>query len=307
METPNKDEEEDEFSALIQEYEKAVSNGDVEEQEAIMLKIFQHLGEERDEPSPWLQALTEANRCEAAFDWTGAEEAFKRAVEVSADQPARRSKALSHLSAFYDLLGLDVLSLEAEQAANEVGRQSRVPMLHHSALMSDAKSHLKSKDLERAFLALTEASAGIEEGRMHDLPRARVLILRAECHLAQGAFDKAEADLALVWNWLEPHSEAFFAAGWQSALASYWATTARLREQRGDLSGAVWAWREVVERRRIIAQCPQLEGPYKYNSLAIALQRLAKSLRQLEDDEATGVFEESSSIRRAIGLGTLKE
>jgi tetratricopeptide (TPR) repeat protein len=305
--TPKKNGEEDEFIAIIQEYTEAVNGRNIEEQEAVMLKVFQHLSDNQDdEPDPWLQALAEAHRCEAAFDWPRAEEAFKRAVEVSADQPALRSKALSHLSAFYDLIGLDVLSDEAQEESNQVARRSEMPVLHHVALMSEARIHLKAKNLDSAFAALAEASAGLQKGPRHDLQRAHTAILRAQCHLEDGAFDKAEADLSSVRGELETHSEAFLLAGWQSALASYWATTARLREQRGDLPGGVCAWREVVERRQIIASCPQLEGPYKYNWLARSLQCLGKALRQVEDDEATEMFEESSSIRRAIGLPALE-
>jgi hypothetical protein len=298
----------DESGTLFEAYADAVNQGDVEEQESATLKIWQHLAERKDdEPSPWLQAMGDAHQCEAAFDWVGAEEAYKRAIQATADQPTIQSGAYSQLSALYNLVNLDSLALEAAQSATQVARRDTIPSLLSLRLQAEAKFYLKAKDFQRTRTTLNEALAVIDEGPIHNLERAYALILHADCSTEEGDLTKAEADLASAWKLLEPHSQTFFAAGWQSGLAAWWATVARLRTQQNDGSAAVTAWREAVARRRIIAQLPQLEGPYKHNSLSVALLDLGRSLRQAGDRLAAESFQESCSIRRFIGLPPLQE
>lgn len=312
METPNTPEEEDkdldEAAVLFEAYADAVNKEDVEEQEAATLKILQHMAEMKDdESSPWLQAMGEAHQCEAAFDWAGAEEAYKRAIQATADQPGLQSSAYGQLSALYNLLDLDALALEAAETATRVARQDIIPSIFSFRLQAEAHLHLKAQDFGRTWTTINETFAMLEDGPMSNLARGHTLVLRADCFIQEGHLSKAEADLTVAWKLLEPHSQTFFAAGWQSGLAMWWAATARLRAQHNDLSAAVSAWREVVARRRIIAQLPQLEGPYKHNSLAVALRNLGRALRQVGDNLAAQSFKESRSIRRAIGLPALEE
>ena len=92
-------------------------------------------------------------------------------------------------------------------------------------------------------------------------------------------------------------------AGVQSGLASWWEVTARIRTLQEDYLGAAAAYGIAVNFRRIVSQAPQLEGPYKFNSLAIALHRHALALLAANDVAgATQAFKESRSIRERIGL-----
>jgi len=74
-----------------------------------------------------------------------------------------------------------------------------------------------------------------------------------------------------------------------------------------DGAGAVPAMREAVARRYIVSQLPQLEGPYRHNSLAVALRDLGRHQRAADDALADHAFRESASIRKSIGLPALEE
>lgn len=298
----------DKLGALFQGYADAVKNEDVKGQEAASLEILQYFAETQDEePCPWLEAMGQAHDCEAKFDWKGAEAAYQCAIQSASESHGQQSIAYERLSAFYQLLDSEAAALEAAQAATNAARREKISLLLWQRLQAEAGIYLGAKDFTRAWTALNEAFALIEEGPMHNLVRARALVLRADCYTQEDILSEAEADLASSWKLLQPHAETMFAAGWQSGLANWWATTARLRTRQNDFLAAVAAWHEAAARRRIISQLPQLEGPYHHNSLAVALRDLGRSLRQVEDESAAGAFEESRSIRRAIGLPPLEE
>ncbi len=310
MKTPDTPENEDESEGenLFQDFAAGVNDEDIEAQEEAMLKVWQHIAEKQnDEPSPWLKAMGEAHQCEAAFDWTGAEEAYKRAIDATKDQPMLHGKAQAQLASLYNLMELDVLALEATQAATRAVKEGNISSLTSFQLQSEARFYLKAKDFARAWTFINEAFRFVEDGPLHHLERTYALILRAECYIQQGDLQKAEPDLEGAWKLLEPHAETFFAAGWQGGLAQWWATKAQLHAQRQQWLEAVTCKRESVERRRIISQLPQLEGPYKHNGLAKALNDLGKALHQIEDDSASQCFAESRSIRHSIGLPPFDE
>src|SRR5579859_5738895 len=83
---------------LFKDYFDAEKRRDVKAQAAAMEKIWRHVAETQyDKLSPWLVAVGRANDCEAAFDWAGAEAAYRHAVHVAADTPGLQSSAYNHL------------------------------------------------------------------------------------------------------------------------------------------------------------------------------------------------------------------
>ncbi len=305
---PQEDLDPEDESALFQAYEDAVNQGDVAAVDAAILQVWQHLAEAQDdEPSPWLQAMEEAHRCEAAFNWRGAEEAYKSAVLSSPDQPMLGSKAHSQLGALYGLLDQDDLVLEAAQAATELAQREGISFLISFALQAEARLLLHAKNFSAAWEKMEEAWQNIEAGPMHDLPRAYWLILRGHYFVAVGEPHIADAPLDAAWKLLEPWGELFFAGGWQGALANWWTATARVRAARGDNKGAALAWREALERRRVVSHLPQLEGPYKHNALAVALWDFSRFQEEIGDPLASESLAESRSIRQNIGLPPLAE
>ncbi len=294
------------LEAHLQAFADAVQNEDVEAENAAIMDFWQKLAETDREPSPWLQAMTEAHQCEAAFDWKGAENAYLRATTAE-DNTNLQSKAYDSLASLYYLLGRDDPALEATRQANRLALIDPLNVLVVSAFVSEAGCCLRAGDITQAEQALNEAFARLAKGPMDHLLRVYVLVQRANYSIKSQDLGAAQSDLAAAWPLLEPHAEFFFAAGWQGAFAFWWATTASLKEGEGNAWKAMKARKEVVARRRIIAQLPQLEGPYKHNNLAVALRDFGKSLRSVDNDLAADVFKESHMIRRSIGLAPLDE
>src|SRR2546429_5448182 len=106
--------------AIFEELGKAFQTGNVSEAEAATRAIWQHLAENQPaEPSPWLEAMGEAHRCEAIFDWPAAEQAYTRAVNAAADQPGLQSSAYRGLSQFHQLLSRQELAASTAPPATE--------------------------------------------------------------------------------------------------------------------------------------------------------------------------------------------
>jgi len=310
MTMPNTPEGEDKDMSLakasFEEFANAIKTGNVAEAEAATQKIWQHVAETLDaEPSPWLEAMQDAHRCAAAFDWPAAEEAYTRAVRAGADQPGLECGAYRELSQFHRLFDREALALQTAHLATEAARRENIPSMLAMTLQVEAALHLHANDYTAAWKLIAEAFAALEEGPMHNLERALALLVRGAYLIEHERFPEAEADLTSARGLMEPWSEAHYAGGWQGAFASWWSATARLRSKRGDKPGAAAAWREVVARRRINAELPQLEGPYKHNSLAIALRDLGRALQDLDAPLAEEAFAESRSLRRGIGLPPL--
>lgn len=297
----------DDPANLFKDYFDAEKRQDVKAQEAAAGKIWQYLAETRDdEPSPWLAAMERAHDCEAAFDWAGAESAYRHAIHVSADKPGLQSSAHNHLRMLFLLLGKEDLALDAARAATETARLTKMAPVLSAALVTEAYLHLQRNDLPQARALLSEALDLTEKESVANVVRANALTLRAECFFCEGKLPEMEADLAAAWQLLEAHREATFAGGWQFGLAIWWSLTARSRHGQGRLEAAADAWREAVARRRIVAELPQIEGPYKRNALAMALRELGKCLEELADASAEECFAESDAIRRAIGVPVLE-
>jgi hypothetical protein len=261
-----------------------------------------------DEPGPWGGALNQAHQCEANHDWRGAEAAYLRAANAVTGQPMLLAYTYDGLAALYDLLERHDEARAAARSASEAARTGSAPPLASLAILGEASLHLKARDLDSAHRMIDEALALVGGEDLADLQRAQALVLRAACFLAAERVPEARLALAESWNLLAPHANVSGLAGRQNALAKWWAASAHSRTAEGDLPGAVQAWREAVSRRRLVALAPQVEGPYTWNSLAIALCDLGMALRAVGDEVGAGeALQESRSIRAAIGVPPLDE
>jgi tetratricopeptide (TPR) repeat protein len=292
---------------VLRAYAEAANSKDVKAQEAAMLQVMEFMAQVETEPSPWLIAMTQANECEAAFDWIGAEAAYRRAITAE-DKPMLAARGHAKLSSLFHLLGRKELAKAAALAATEAARLEPMAPVMWQHLLKGARYHMQDKDYERASLALDEAFSFIEEKPGDNLMWAHTLITRADLNFQQGKdADSIENDMARAWEILEPYDETYFTAGWQSGLSSWWGLTARLRESKDDWHGVVLARQEEVYRERIIESLPQLSGPYARNALAVSLRDLARALRESGEEGAEEAFAESCELRRSIGLEALPE
>jgi tetratricopeptide (TPR) repeat protein len=268
------------------------------------LTRWQQAAAQHHEPSPWIQAIVKARRCETVFDWAGAEAAYQQGTALAADQPMKRYGAYRQLSAFYRLHDRYELALEAAQRATAAPRRVNSPTTVVIALHVEATICSHRGDEVTAWDAVKEAFEiiGIGQGST----RASLLTMRARCFLEQGGYTAALADLQDAWKLAAPQADDFDAIGWQSEIAAWCATSARLWAKQGDAVGAVAAWQGAVARRRLIAGRSAPTDPYPHNELAIALRHLGRALREIGVPAAAASFAESRTIRRAIGLPPLE-
>jgi hypothetical protein len=201
-------------NASFEDYANAVKTGNVAEAEAATQKIWQHLAETQgEEPSPWLETMQDAHRCEAAFDWPAAEEAYTRAVRAAADQPGLQCGAYRELSRFHRLFDREALALQTAHLATEAARRQNIPSMIAVALQVESALHLNARDYPAAWKLIAETFASLEEGPMHNLPRALAFLVRGEYLIEHERFPEAEADLTSAWGLMEPWSEAQPGAG----------------------------------------------------------------------------------------------
>lgn len=306
-EPPKGDGAEDKFVQLLQEHEQATAEGRHQDANILSMRIMAFAASHAPaEPSSASLARDEAQRCEAAADWKGAEVAYRQALTLAEQEGDHSSQFRTHydLGELYSLLGQDELAFQEAQQATRSARRTEMTPLILRALEVQGSKALRLKNGTAAWEAIREAFQILDaQDSSNNLQRARALVFRAQCQVARDELASAEADLKAAWKILQPQFGAFHAAGVHSGLAHWWITTARLRRRRNDLPGAVRAWREAVDRRRHIATLPQLSGPHMAAFLSAELYELSLALSEAgEVAEAEAALAESQSLRSAIGL-----
>ncbi|RYI33900.1 MAG: hypothetical protein EON48_02435 [Acetobacteraceae bacterium] len=216
-------------------------NEDEELSEEEMAEMLQAIEDAANAPpSPWLIAMGEAHECEAAFDWSGAEAAYRRAIAAEADRPSIQAKTYQDLAKLFSLIGLDEQDFEATKTATQLARQGNMPIMLPLHLRDEAVCYLDAGDLDRAEALLEEARGDTRLKVSH----AYVLGTIARCRIARGDLEAAQLALDEIWQIIEPHSEFEIAAGWQGNFAAWWGLTAKMRAQRHDWPGAIAAQQE---------------------------------------------------------------
>jgi hypothetical protein len=298
------------FVQLLQGYEEAVRAGRFSEADAIAGNVLALAVQQAiEEPSPELLLQMEAQRCEAAADWQGAEVAYQKVLDraVTTGEVASQYKAFSDLSKLYQLVGNDAAALEQARSGTEAARRADMPILLAMALEQQAGCALRLTLMSEALSALDEALQPMGNERMYDVLRGRCLVLRAECGLRLGDAQSADRDLEAARQQLEAQSAMEWAAGVHSAVARWWSVKARLQAGQGDRIEAARAWAKAVAGRRHVAELPQAMGPYTQNALAEALWAHGHALVSAGClREAQEPLTESRAIRERIGLPHLQ-
>ena len=302
-------EDEPEWVQSFHDSQAAAESGDIKEAEALSLQTFVHIMEEaaKKPPAPHLSELKLAHECEANADWEGAEVAFKRAVALEIELHGYAVQTLKSLARFYHFRNREREALETVHAATEAARQmGRDGIFLATALQTEISYLFGAGENEKARPLLDEALQIVEndpycKSLLHHFRFYEV----SEC-VHSGNLDGAEALLNEMWPQVEQWQQAMFMMGHQSALASWWQLRALCCQKRGQVSEEIEALRRVVHFQHIIAQAPQLEGPYKFNALAGALHKLGAALQQNGDALALQVLAESASLRRDMGLEPLQ-
>ena len=229
--------------------------------------------------------------------------AHQRAVELALGTAHNEYKAYSDYAALLRLLDRDEEALAESTAALEAAKRTGMDIIVHMASVTLAGTLLGRGDIEGAAAVAEEAIRTSAAGTRGDAQRARGMVLRALCAVRRGDSAAARADLDAAWPLLAPLANSTLLVGPVSALASWWAVASRVNAAQGDLSVATEAMGESVRLRRVVAQAPQVQGPYTQNSLAGSLARYAVALLAAGDPAAAeSAYDESTAIRASLGL-----
>jgi tetratricopeptide (TPR) repeat protein len=300
----------DEFVQLVQRFQDAVQAGRVDEADALSLNLMglaaQHA---MAHPTPEMEIQAEAQRCEAAADWQGAENAYRKLLDRadSSGEAMQRYNGLSALCGLNQLLGRSAVALEKAETATAAARATELTTLLAMALEQQARCALRLGRVSEAAAALDEALRSMGQEKMYDVQRGRCLVHRAECALGSDDLGGADASLEAAHRCLEPQSRMEWAAGVHAGVARWWAVKARLLSAQGDVSGAANAWAKAVAGRRHVAELPHAGGVYTQNALAEALAEQGRFLLTTgRAPEAEEALAETRSIRERLGLPPTK-
>ena len=319
------------FEQKIMAYSKAASAGQHDAAQAAALEALAMAAEEAERnPTPDLLLGMEADQCEEAGDWDGAEAARRKVLALHESGLAQFDAAAKACAAdstavqpdddrwrFFGLIAkanVDLSGLQKRRgkldeawssalAATAAARRANCWPLLHLALQNQATLALEREDSASALAAASEDVQQIEPGALSNSMRLRALVMRARCLTVTGDLTAAEQDLAASWPLIKPISHNPFAAGAHSAIAGWWEATAKLRTRKQDVSGAVTAWKQAVEKRREVARLPHVNRSSALTALATALQGCGEAFRQAGDaDAARAALAEPETIRRDLGL-----
>ena len=109
---------------------------------------------------------------------------------------------------------------------------------------------------------------------MFDHSRARALTRRAECLLAKGEQDKAEADLKQAWPDLESKS-GLFGVGVMATFARWWEVRAQAHLGRKETAEAREALTKAIAFRKQIMDMSEGPNPHAAAALLRAQDKLS--------------------------------
>ncbi len=264
------------FEETIKAYANAVEAGDDDvAAQAAMAALAQAGMEAMTNPTPDILLLQEAERCEQAQDWAGAETAYRKvlALREATENPRLAVKPHLDLSRLFRLRGRSDEAWSHACTASEIGRRADMSTLLAMALDNEAACALDRLNVQRAFAAASEAVACMEPGRIFNLMRARALTRRAECFLARNDSEPAEQDLKQSWDLLQTRKQ--FGIGSVVALAHWWEVKAQLHIAKHNATEASRALTEAVKfRKQILESCESL-NPYAAAALLRVEDKLA--------------------------------
>jgi len=242
-----------EFQHAIEAYAEAVNASDTGgADEAAMKALMLATEEAMKHPTPSLQLAAEADACETAGDWPGAEAAYHRvlAIQESTGDFGLIAKPQLDLSNLFCLLGRLEDAWRYACAATASARRGGLSPLVAMTLRNQALCALQRNDVASALRAAEEAVGVIEPGRLTNSSRATALATRARCLVASGDLERAETDLKSAWDILSKGLPLSFAAGPVAALARWHEAQAELHVRKEAFPEAAAGLSQAIEYRR---------------------------------------------------------
>ena len=149
---------------------------------------------------------SEAQCCESAGDWPGAEAAHRKALETALASGSLfdRSDAYANLCAFQTLMDCGDEAMESARAAVDVSRPVDFDAKRSMKLRHLAETALLFGHVSDAKAAIDEALSLLRAEKMWDGMRGQCLAVNAGCAQRAGDETAAERDLEAAWEYLEP-------------------------------------------------------------------------------------------------------
>ena len=262
----------------------------------MQLAMFRSMNEEPTQDLIWKQM---AGECEERGNWAGAEEALKNALALDQEREKREFAMKTHLdlASLYELLGRREEQMAQIEVAVEITRNSEITVLRTMALEAKAKALLANGDPVAAKVVARDAVDGTPDDKLHELMKARVLVLLARCEALLGDLDSAERALNQALGLTRVYSDNKFMGGVQSFYAGAAEARAVIHNARGEKKEAAAAFGEAVSRLRAIGGQLHLQGPRSSYRLARALKAYATYLEWADRPaEAAEARKESEEI-----------
>ncbi len=299
--------DEDLFLRAVERSQELIESGrcsDAEEALEEVLAFAMNLAEQ-DESPDW-QLVVEASDHEAALNYVGVEAAhLKRlSLPMGDEDPMRAARAHRDLASLYVVLNRHDEAIRHAQQVTSAARKFDFPLVTATALRFEGDKYLlagRVSDAERCFgeaLGVLDA-----DDPAYRQVRAALLTLLANCAVHSGQCDSATEYLETADVLLRPLQPMLSAAGVQSDLANWWATTARLRLLLGQNDEAVVAWQEAILLARHVAELPQCKGLDTQLNVATMLHHYGQSMKKTgQDNAAQEALAESRQIVGDLGL-----
>ncbi len=269
-----------------------------------MEEVFESVAKlaEQDESPDW-QLIVEAGEHEEALNYDGMEAAhLKRLALPKGDESTWR--AHHQLASLYVILNRHDEAIRHAQQATSAARTYDCPFVTAAALRSEGATSLRVgrvSDAERCFVEAIGV-LDVDDPAYRQL-RAALSTLLANCAVHRGELDSATAYLEAADALLRPLQPMLSAAGVQSDLADWWATTARLRLLLGKKDDAVVAWQKAILLARHVAELPQCQGLYTQLNVAAMLHHYGQCLLKIGNGNAAQkALAESRQIVGDLGL-----
>jgi tetratricopeptide (TPR) repeat protein len=293
-------------------YTSAMRNGDFTEVDRIGMEVLNHAmatileDAEQGQVPESFRLHMEASECEQRSDWDAAITAYRREVEraKSSSSPFAQWKPHDDLAQLYYLLGDDESALKEQQLATAAARLDDLNIGLRMALSAEATMLLR---LER----FAEAESRVREGLavpntsepIDDLGPARLLVLHAGCEAGFGRVYESRQILREVYPVISLAERMPRAAGYHSALLSWWWVEADCCELEDNTAGEIQALEQSLAIARHIDSLPHCADVYTMAKVMRVLDRLAKALWRANNfDDASRFRRESEDIRVALKL-----
>jgi tetratricopeptide (TPR) repeat protein len=247
----------------------------------------------------------EASECEDNGDWDGAIAVYRRALEVAqTERGALAWKARDDLASLHYLLGDYESAIREQKLATAAARRDELGVFQRTAYVAEATLLLRLDRTAEASLSVHDGLTVPNDSEpIDELGPARLRVLQAGCEVGFGHVAEARQILQDVYPVLQPAEEMPSAAGYHSALRTWWWVEAKCCEVENNSAGEVNALRKSLAIARHIANLPHCSNVYTKAQVMHSLLALAQALwRKGNFDAARQARQESEKIRTALKL-----